>query len=113
MEMMMMDNTKSWPEASRMAAKEMTEKYGKPNEMTENAMVWYNNGPWMKTIVYKKEVAHNFLVTHQDVMQQFSAIRLTHLSLMSLQPLMAVWLLTEHRENYLHVAIKRPITCLL
>ncbi len=71
MEMMMMDNMKSWPEASRMAAKEMTEKYGKPNEMTENAMVWYNNGPWMKTIVYKKEVAHNFLVTHQDVMQQF------------------------------------------
>ncbi len=37
MDMMMMDNMKSWPEASRMAAKEMTEKYGKPDEMTENA----------------------------------------------------------------------------
>ncbi len=49
----MMPDLKSWPEPSQMAAKEMMDKYGKPNETTPHMLVWYNNGPWKKTTIYR------------------------------------------------------------
>ncbi len=70
MEMMMAD-LKSWPEASQMAAMDMMTKYGKPNEGTEHMLVWYNNGPWKRTIVYNVETKHIFPVDHTDVMEQW------------------------------------------
>lgn len=65
-----MPDISGWPEASRMAAKAMIDKYGKPNESTPRMLVWYNNGPWKRTIVYDQEVAHIFPVDHVDVMEQ-------------------------------------------
>jgi len=62
---------KSWPEASQKAAKEMEAKYGKPNEATADMLVWNNNGIWLKTIVYKKEMDHNFPKPHKDVIEQW------------------------------------------
>ncbi len=70
MEMMMTD-LKSWPEASQMAAMDMMTKYGKPNESTEHMLVWYNNGPWKRTIIYDVETKHIFPVFHTDVMEQW------------------------------------------
>jgi hypothetical protein len=66
----MMPDIKSWPEASQMAAKEMMDKYGKPNETTPHMLVWYNNGPWKKTTIYDVETKHIFPVDHTDVMEQ-------------------------------------------
>ena len=66
----MMPDIKSWPEASQMAAKEMMDKYGKPNETTPRMLVWYNNGPWKKTTIYDVETKHIFPVDHTDVMEQ-------------------------------------------
>ncbi len=66
----MMPDIKSWPEASQMAAKEMMDKYGMPNETTPHMLVWYNNGPWKKTTIYDKETKHIFPVDHTDVMEQ-------------------------------------------
>ncbi|HXH99484.1 MAG TPA: hypothetical protein VNI52_04395 [Sphingobacteriaceae bacterium] len=66
----MMPDIKSWPEASQMAAKEMMDKYGKPNETTPSMLVWYNNGPWKKTTIYNMETKHIFPVDHTDVMEQ-------------------------------------------
>ncbi len=66
----MMPNIKSWPEASQMAAKDMMDKYGKPNETTPHMLVWYNNGPWKKTTIYDVETTHIFPVDHTDVMEQ-------------------------------------------
>ncbi len=68
---MMMTDLKSWPEASQLAAHDMMNKYGKPNESTEHMLVWYNNGPWKRTIVYNTETKHIFPVDHTDVMEQF------------------------------------------
>ncbi len=65
-----MPDIKSWPEASQMAAKEMMDKYGKPNETTPHMLVWYNNGPWKKTTIYDVESKHIFPVDHTDVMEQ-------------------------------------------
>ena len=65
-----MPDISSWPEASQMAAKMMMDKYGKPNESTEHMLVWYNNGPWKRTIIYNEETKHIFPVDHVDVMEQ-------------------------------------------
>lgn len=66
----MMPDIKSWPEASQMAAKEMMNKYGKPNESTPHMLVWHNNGPWKKTIIFNMETKHLFPIDHMDVMEQ-------------------------------------------
>src|SRR5690606_6331788 len=47
------------------------QKYGEPDAVTSDMLVWENNGPWLRTIVHKKEVQHNFPVPHKDVLQQF------------------------------------------
>lgn len=66
-----MPDLKSWPEASQKAAKEMEAKYGKPNGATSDMLVWNNNGVWLKTIVYKKEMKHDFPKPHTDVVEQW------------------------------------------
>ena len=66
-----MPDMMGWPEASQMAAKDMMEKYGKPDIVSDQMLVWVNNGIWNKTIIFKKEVDHFFPGPHKDVMQQF------------------------------------------
>jgi len=59
-----------WPETSRIAAANMQEKYGNPDEVTDNMLIWNENGEWLKTIVHKKEIAHDFPKPHTDVLEQ-------------------------------------------
>lgn len=66
-----MPDLKGWPSASQKAAKEMEAKYGKPNGVTPDMLIWNNNGMWLKTIVYKKEMKHDFPKPHTDVMEQW------------------------------------------
>lgn len=66
-----MTDISGWPKASQDAANEMINKYGPPQEWTSSMLIWYNNGPWAKTIVYNKEVPHNFPKPHTDVLQQW------------------------------------------
>ena len=61
----------SWPEASQKAAKHMMDTYGEPAEITKHELIWYETGPWKKTVIYDTETTHNFPVTHPDVMQQW------------------------------------------
>ncbi|MFD2922804.1 hypothetical protein [Halobacillus naozhouensis] len=49
---------------------EMIEKYGSPNEATMSRLIWYNNGPWKRTIVYRDTVPHNFPTPHPDFLEQ-------------------------------------------
>lgn len=60
-----------WPDASQKVARTMIEKYGLPDEATPSLLVWYDNGPWKRTVVYKEPVDHNFPIPHQDVVEQF------------------------------------------
>lgn len=62
---------KGWPGEQKKAATAMIQKYGAPNEYTENMLIWNNNGPWIKTIVYREEVDHHFPMPHKDVLEQF------------------------------------------
>ncbi len=60
-----------WPATSKMAAENTMKFYGPPNEATPSRLIWYNNGPWKRTIAYRDEVPHDFPEPHTDVLEQF------------------------------------------
>src|SRR5689334_2370366 len=60
----------SWPVAAQQAAEEMRKKYGPPKEVTATMLVWYDNAPWTRTIIYRDPSAHDFPSPHQDVLEQ-------------------------------------------
>ncbi len=60
-----------WPAKSQEVANTMMSKYGAPNEVTGTMLVWHNNGPWKRTILYKEEIPHDFPKPHTDLLQQF------------------------------------------
>jgi len=66
--------TARWSEAARTAALQMFDKYGAPQEMTANRLVWHDNRPWKSTAVINEEVPHNFPTPHVDVLEQTVAI---------------------------------------
>ena len=67
--MMMMPNLSDWPEASRMAVKEISDKYGKPDGVTKDELIWMKKGVWKKICINKKESKHSFPIEHTDMMQ--------------------------------------------
>lgn len=60
----------SWPEKPREAVNTLMAKYGPPDEVTESQILWHNNGPWLRTIVYREEIAHEFPAPHTDFVEQ-------------------------------------------
>jgi hypothetical protein len=67
---------KTWPEAARAAANTMMDQYGAPDEASASLLLWHNNGPWRRTVVYREEAQHNFPTPHRDVLEQFIAYRI-------------------------------------
>jgi hypothetical protein len=45
---------RTWPAPARTAAAAMLEKYGKPSQFDRRALVWFKNGIWKRTIVYRR-----------------------------------------------------------
>lgn len=60
-----------WPDTSKKAANAMIDKYGQPDESTKSMLIWHDNGPWVRTIVYGYEIDHDFPMPHKDVLEQF------------------------------------------
>jgi hypothetical protein len=60
-----------WPEKPRKVAERTMQKYGPPDEATESMLIWHNNDPWKKTIIYRDEVPHKFPKPHTDLLEQF------------------------------------------
>jgi hypothetical protein len=63
--------TKDWPAMSKKSADLTVDQYGPPNEAIPSRLIWYNNGPWKRTIVYRDEIPHDFPQPHSDVIEQF------------------------------------------
>ncbi|HAM35131.1 MAG TPA: hypothetical protein DEB40_00265 [Elusimicrobia bacterium] len=61
---------RDWPERARGAARAMIEKYGKPNRGSADALVWYNNGPWQKTVVYRRAWPQSAATREDDFLEQ-------------------------------------------
>ena len=59
-----------WPVETRALATQLIAKYGKPAEATAHQLVWYGNGPWKRTVLYKEEAPHNFPMKHKAVLEQ-------------------------------------------
>ncbi len=43
----------AWPDAPRGLVQVLTDKYGEPDRIDDDAAVWYDNGHWKKTVVYR------------------------------------------------------------
>jgi hypothetical protein len=58
-----------WPQMAKKSAKQTIEKYGPPNEATPSHFIWFNNGPWKRTIVHRHEIPHDFPQPHTYVIE--------------------------------------------
>lgn len=58
-----------WGAMPKKSANQMIEKYGPPQEAIPSQLIWYNNGPWKRTIVLRDEIPHNFPQPHTDVIE--------------------------------------------
>lgn len=59
-----------WKEEARAAAEEMLQSYGPPDEVTQERLIWHENGPWVRTEVVNEEIPHNFPAPHMDMLYQ-------------------------------------------
>lgn len=62
---------REWPKDQREVAQQVVDKYGEPDEMTPTVLLWYDNGPWLKTVVENKATKHVFPMPHTDIVEQF------------------------------------------
>jgi hypothetical protein len=62
---------KSWSPTAQEAAGSIIGRHGQPDEATPSMLIWYNNAPWKRTIVYRDVVAHMFPKPHPDLIEQF------------------------------------------
>lgn len=65
----------TWPDVSRQAATTTINTYGLPHEASATRLIWHNNGPWKRTVIYAEEVAHAFPTPHHDVVEQYIPYR--------------------------------------
>ncbi|MFC7738796.1 hypothetical protein ACFQX4_24020 [Roseomonas sp. GCM10028921] len=66
---------KDWPQVAKAAAEEMLRQYGAPQEMTGTRLLWEGNRPWLRSVVNKIGVEHDFPAKHSDVLEQVVSYR--------------------------------------
>lgn len=64
------DMLAAWPQKQRETASEMMGKYGQPDVMSDHMIAWFNKGPFVKTVIMRQEVPHNFPMAHVDYLTQ-------------------------------------------
>lgn len=64
-----------WSESARATARAMIAKYGEPSRYTDGALVWFNNGPWAKTVAYRSAWPHFLGKRDKDYLEQTIAYR--------------------------------------
>ncbi|MDE2291140.1 MAG: hypothetical protein KGL53_03565 [Elusimicrobia bacterium] len=65
----------NWPERSRLAARALLEKYGRPDIFDENRLAWEGNRPWDETVVRRAAPADVPALTSRDVLEQSISYR--------------------------------------
>ena len=61
---------RNWPRRSRAVASFMIKKYDEPNSSDANSLVWYNNGQWRKTVVYRRPPRNVAGSRGDDILEQ-------------------------------------------
>lgn len=67
------DVVDNWPETARNAARSMLGKYGAPEAITGDLLLWRDKGGWLEMTVRKEEILHRFPSPHRDVLEQVVA----------------------------------------
>jgi hypothetical protein len=60
----------NWKPTPKEVAQKMITKYGQPQEVTANRLVWHNNGPWKYSELVNEEIPHEFPMPHKDALYQ-------------------------------------------
>lgn len=60
----------NWKKKPQEVARDIMRKYGPPQEVTEQRLVWHNNGPWKRTELENVEIDHKFPLPHKDMLLQ-------------------------------------------
>ncbi len=60
-----------WSKEAEEASDFMFKKYGSPNGMTPEMVVWTEVKPFKRSILYKEPVTHKFPMEHKDVLEHF------------------------------------------
>jgi hypothetical protein len=60
----------NWEDKPLKGAKTIIQKYGYPQEASMSKLIWYNNGPWKRTVVNRHTVPHHFPTPHVDFLEQ-------------------------------------------
>lgn len=64
-----------WPEAPRMAAQQLLDRYGPPHEATPGRMSWHGIGPWTRMELTADQILHDFPTPHVDFFTQYIRYR--------------------------------------
>ncbi|MDQ3625446.1 MAG: DUF4142 domain-containing protein, partial [Verrucomicrobiota bacterium] len=65
----------TWPNRPKLGAQQMLAKYGAPQEVTSEKLVWHNQGPYKRINVTRMEHHHDFPKPHMDYMEHTIAYR--------------------------------------
>ncbi len=60
----------NWPAASKAVAHEIAARYGPPNSVMRNRLLWRYTEPWKEIIVMRDGRPHEFPTSHLDVLEQ-------------------------------------------
>ncbi|MDE2291139.1 MAG: hypothetical protein KGL53_03560 [Elusimicrobia bacterium] len=60
----------SWPGVPQTEARVLIAKYGEPNTFDADKLVWYDNGDWRKTVVYRKAPESFMGYRGRDILEQ-------------------------------------------
>lgn len=61
---------KGWKKKPQEVARDIMSKYGPPQEVTEQRLIWHDNGPWKRTELENVEIDHKFPLPHKDMLLQ-------------------------------------------
>lgn len=56
----------AWPDAAKELAHAMMSEYGRPDDYTERALIWFYNGPWKRTVVHRDSPKKRFFGGDRD-----------------------------------------------
>ena len=60
----------TWKPMPKQVAQKLIGKYGKPDEVTSQRLIWHGKGPWKRTELVNEEVSHDFPMPHKDMLKQ-------------------------------------------
>lgn len=59
-----------WPADPTKVAQKVIDKYDLPDEASASRLIWFNNGPWKRSVMHREGTPHKFPMEHTDYFKQ-------------------------------------------